>query len=147
MIPKICQTPIVVDIQTHVKHVFGVIGVDVVSLQYGYCHHYDSNSFSDMIQFSVLQEASGTYVCYSSWSSSQFHVDILSCYHVHLYKYIYKCYPEEFLVYKTDVWYTVLLYLYIKLSLCMIITISCTIHLSCITHLCSTFPCHVLLFL
>ena len=96
MIPKICQTPIVVDIQTHMKHVFGVIGVDVVSLQYVYCHHYDNNSFSDMKQFSVLQEASGIYVCYSSWSSSQFHVDILFCYHVHLYKYIYKCYPEIF---------------------------------------------------
>ena len=66
MIPKICQTPIVVDIQTHMKHVFGGLGVDVVSLQYVYCYHYDSNSFSDMIQFSVLQAASGTYVCYSS---------------------------------------------------------------------------------
>ena len=66
LIPKIYQTLIVVDIQTHVKHVFGVLGVDVVSLQYVYCHHYDSSSFSDMIQFSVLQTASGTYVCYSS---------------------------------------------------------------------------------
>ena len=28
--------------------------VDLVSLQYVYCHHYDSNSFSDMTQFSVL---------------------------------------------------------------------------------------------
>ena len=52
-----CQTPIVVDIQTHSKHVFGVIGVHIVRLQYVYCHDYDSNSFSDMTQFTVLQEA------------------------------------------------------------------------------------------
>ena len=44
---------------------------------------------SDRTQFSVLQAAWGTYVCYSSWSSSQFYVDILCCHHVHLYKYIY----------------------------------------------------------
>ena len=108
MIPNICQTPIVVDIETHSKHVFGVVGVDVVSLQYVYSHHDDSNSFSDMKQFSVLQAAWGTYVCYSSWSSSQFYVDILCCHHVHLYKYIYYYYPEKFQVYKTDLWYTVL---------------------------------------
>ena len=108
MIQKICQTPIAVDTWTHSKPVFGVIAVDVVSLQYVYCHHYDSSSFLDMTQFSVLQEAWGTYVCYSSWSSSQFHVDILCCHHVHLHKYIYYYYPEKFQVYKTDVWYTVL---------------------------------------
>ena len=51
-----CQTPIVVDVQTQPKHVSGVIGVDIVSLQYAYCHHYDSNSFSDTTQFSVLQK-------------------------------------------------------------------------------------------
>ena len=77
LIPKICHTSIVVDIQTHSKHVFGVVGVDVVSLQYVYSHHDDSNSFSDTTQFSVLQAAWGKYVCYSSWSSSQFYVDIM----------------------------------------------------------------------
>ena len=49
-----------------------------------------------------------TYVCYSSWSSSQFHVEILCCHHVHLHKYIYiyYYYAEEFQVYKTDLWYS-----------------------------------------
>ena len=68
--------------------------VDIISLQYVYCNHYDSNSFSDMTQFSLLQEAWVTYVCYSSWSSSQFHVEILCCHHVHLHKYTY-CYYAE----------------------------------------------------
>ena len=47
-----------------------------------------------MTQFSVLQEAWVTCVCYSSWSSSQFHVEI--CFHhVHLYRYIYYYYAKE----------------------------------------------------
>ena len=108
MIQKICQTPIVVDIQSHSKHVSGVTGVNVVSLQYVYCNHSVNNSFSDMTQFLVLQESWGTYVCYWSWSSSQFYVEILCYHHVHLHKYIYYYYPEKFQVYKTDLWYTVL---------------------------------------
>ena len=56
LIQYICQTPIVVDIQTKSKHVDRVIGVDIVILQYVYCHDDDRNNFSDMTQFSVLQE-------------------------------------------------------------------------------------------
>ena len=52
-----CQTPIVVDIQTQSKHVYKVIGVDIVILQYVCCHDDDSKNFSDMTQFSVSQEA------------------------------------------------------------------------------------------
>ena len=89
MAQHICQTPIVVDIQTQSRHVYRVMWVDTVILQYVYCHDYDSNNFSDMTQFSVLQEAWVTCVCYSSWSSSQFHVEVSCCHHVHLYKYIY----------------------------------------------------------
>ena len=48
-----------------------------------------------MTQFSVLQEAWVTCICYSSWSSSQFHVKILHCHPVHLYKYIYYYYAKE----------------------------------------------------
>ena len=48
-----------------------------------------------MTQFLVLQEAGVMCVCYSSWSSSQFHVEILCCHHVHLYKYIYYYYAKE----------------------------------------------------
>ena len=51
------QTPIEVDIQTQSKHVYRVIWVDIVILQYLYCHDYDINNCSDMTQFSVLQEA------------------------------------------------------------------------------------------
>ena len=50
----ICQTPIVAD---QSEHVYRVIWVDIVILQYVYCHDDDSNSFSDMTQFSVFQEA------------------------------------------------------------------------------------------
>ena len=53
----ICQTPIVVDIQTQSRHGYRVMWVDIVILQYLYCHDDDSNIFSDMTQFSVLQEA------------------------------------------------------------------------------------------
>ena len=90
-----CQTPIVVDIQTWSRHVYRVMWVHIVILQYLYCHDYYSNNFSDVTQFSVLQEAWVTCVCYSSWSSSQFHVEMLCCHHVHLYKYIYYYYAKE----------------------------------------------------
>ena len=75
-----------------------------------------------------------TCVCYSSWSSSQFHVEI------------YDYYAEEFQVYKTDLWYQVLFYLWIQLSSLMIFTVSWTVGLPCITDLFSTFPFKVLLF-
>ena len=52
-----CQTAIVVDIQTQLRHICRVMWVDIVILQYVYCHDDDSNNFSDMTQFSVLQEA------------------------------------------------------------------------------------------
>ena len=58
--------PIVVDIQTQSNHVYTVIREDVVILQYIYCHDDVSNNFSDMTQFSVLQEASVIYVYYPS---------------------------------------------------------------------------------
>ena len=89
MIDYICQTPIAADIQTQSKHVYRVLGVDIVILQYVCCHDDDSNNFSDMTQFSMLQEAWVTYVYYSSWSSSQLHVELSCCHHVHLHKYIY----------------------------------------------------------
>ena len=49
----ICQTPIVVDIQIQSKHVYGVIGVDIVILQYVCCHDHDSNIFFRYDTFSV----------------------------------------------------------------------------------------------
>ena len=51
-----CQTPIVVDIQTQSKHVDRVIEVDTVILQYVCCQDDDSNNFTDMTQISVWQE-------------------------------------------------------------------------------------------
>ena len=79
--------------------VYRVIGVDITILQYVCCHEDDSNNFWDMTQFSVLQEASVIYVFYSSWSSSQFHVEISCCHHVHLHKYIYYYYAEELILF------------------------------------------------
>ena len=45
MIQYICQTPIVVDIETQSRHVYRVIEVDIVILQYVYCYDDDSNNF------------------------------------------------------------------------------------------------------
>ena len=99
MIQYICQTPIVVDIQTHWKHVDSVIGVDIVILHYVCCHDDDSNNFIDLSQFSVLQEAWVIFVYYSSWSSSQFYVEISCHHHVHMHKYLYYYYAEELLLF------------------------------------------------
>ena len=116
-----------------------------------YCHDYDSNSFSDITQFSVLQEAWVAYVCYWSWSSSQFHgrnIMLSSCspaqIYIYIYIIIYYYYTEELQVFKTDLWCKVLQYLWIQLgSLIWFFTVSWTIGLPCITYLFSTFPSQV----
>ena len=76
LVQYIYETVIVPDIQTHPKHVYRVMWVNIGILQYLYCHHHNGHIFSDMIQFSVLQGAYVTCVCHSSESSSQFHVEI-----------------------------------------------------------------------
>ena len=57
LVQYIYETVIVPDIQTHPKHVYRVMWVNIVILRYLYCHHHNGHIFSDMIQFSVLQGA------------------------------------------------------------------------------------------
>ena len=57
LVQYIYETVIVPDIQTHPKHVYRMMWVNIVILQYLYCHHHNGHIISDMIQFSVLQGA------------------------------------------------------------------------------------------
>ena len=122
-----------------------MIGVDVVSLQYVYCHHYDSSSFfrHDTI-FSVARSMRDICLLFIFQSISCRHIMLSSCSPVQIYILLLSrkisSLQNRSLIYSAVVLMDTIEFMYDSYNFLNNWS-------TCITYLSSTFPFQVLLFL